>query len=206
MSLSNFISHIKSKGVSKPNRFRVRFALPVNLHTDLKVNRVMELMCENANLPGRILTTSGVTRHGVTRKIPNQTLFENMSLTFKVDGTMDQRKIFDNWHNIVQNSDSFDFNFPSEYRANVTIEQLDEHSNPIYGVQLLECYPESVQSMELGHGIADTIHKVNVDLVFTKWISIDYGNTTEHEDSITDKLKSGVTNRLPWLKNNKYLG
>ena len=205
MTLNNFISHIKSKGISKPNRFRVRITLPVGLQ-NASTSRTLEIMCDTATLPGKILTTSPVTRHGITRKTPNQTLFENMSLSFKVDGTMNQRTIFDSWHNLVHDMDSFDFNYPNEYRTNVTVEQLNEHDIAIYGVNLHEVYPESVHSMELGQGINDSVHKVHVDLVFTKWTNIVYDAVEPEDDTIAGRLRDGVANRLPWLKNNKYLG
>ena len=71
-SISDFKTTFK-KELARPNRFDVQMAIPAALSYYGFAARTINFRCENAELPGRTLSTTGLKIYNIEEKFPYQT-------------------------------------------------------------------------------------------------------------------------------------
>ena len=181
----------KRGGVSTPNRFSVTFSPPTQslLNLDLQsmaasaisgtfslgglVNdpRDISVLCESVSLPGRLLQTIEYDALDRTpRKLPTQVIDEDVSMSFLLTNDYYMKKMFDRWQESIIDVDSHLVSYPSEYKRDVIIQQLDQNNTPVYGVKLINAFPSAVNSIELSNESSDAKHSLNVNFVYDNFV------------------------------------
>jgi len=162
-NISDFMSSF-TKDLARPNRFEV-FIPPVGR---LQLTN-SKLRCETAELPGRTFSTiEQKFGSNPLEKYPYHTIYNDLSLTFIVSGDMAEKNFFDSWMELVVPSSNFNPKYKKDYISEITIVQYDLQNNPTYSVDLIDCYPISVNQLDLDWS-SDGHHKLTVVFAYTYW-------------------------------------
>jgi hypothetical protein len=174
-SFDEFRAAIKNGGLTRSNRFTVRFSLPAGLQvspyfTQIGLRQIM-LFCSRANIPALSLSTAPTRTSGEVRNVPYDRNFEPLTLSFYADKGMNAKFLFDEWINLVQDRNTRQFAYWDEYvipSMTVTIEDLDDSA--IYEVEFFDIYPKTVNSIELDYSNS-SVMVINVVMEYRYWLS-----------------------------------
>jgi len=166
-TISNFLSTFTSD-LAKTNRFDVNVPIPVGLIQYVKNTRALNYRCEAANLPGRTVATTEQKTYGPIEKFPYLSTYNDIDLTFIVDGDMNQKVFFDAWINYLNPTLSNNFRYKGDYATTLTINQYDQSNNLTYTVALYDAYPISMNQLDLDWS-NDGYHKLSITFAYTYW-------------------------------------
>ena len=170
--MAGSISEFKStftKDLARANRFDVNIPIPLTLIPYIKSAKNLMYRCENANLPGRsLMTTEQKIGSNPIEKYPYMTSYNDIDLTFIVDGDMNQKIFFDAWLNYINPSYNYNFRYKSDYATVITINQYDVTNQISYSINLYDAYPVSMNQLDLDWS-SDSPHKLSVTFAYTRW-------------------------------------
>lgn len=136
------------------------------------LSRYLALQCEAAELPGRTLATADAKIYGPTFKVPYQSQYADMNLTFLSTNDFFERKLFDRWIEAIHPSDTNNLRYPkgdkSRYMCNVKIIQYDEFIKKIFVVELLDAFPVGIAPQTLNWS-EDTFHRLSVQFAYQRY-------------------------------------
>jgi hypothetical protein len=161
-SINQFISNIKSNGLSRTNRYAVNFTLP-DLNSGIVRNAL--LLCESVNLPSLNYATSETRTFGEVTHMPYERQYGEVSMIFYVDKDMTVKGIFDTWMDSIQDPTTRTFNYYDEYAKDITIEVQDLENRKTYEVILHEAYPKNIGAIQLSSE-SRGIMKMQVNFVY----------------------------------------
>lgn len=206
-TVAEFWSHIIAKGgPSKPCRFLVSISRPkfsenpARLKYASDFNKLNDLIfqCETAHLPPRNISTYETLLSGPTIKLPYQTAYADLPLSFIVTNDMYEKRIFDSWMSYINDDTDFLFSYRNDYESEINIYQYDEgangRANCTYSAKFLEAYPIAISEMPLTWGDGN-FHKLQIVFTYTKWIS-SLGDTLSNLNSIQNLNFSGFGTTL----------
>jgi hypothetical protein len=154
--------------VARVNKFDVNVNIPLVLIPYISGARILNLRCENAQLPGRTFATTEQKTYGPIEKYPYMTTYNDIDLTFIVDDDMQQKILFDAWLNFINPSYNNHIRYKQEYATILTVNQYDVMNKLSYSVSLYDAYPISVNQMDLDWN-GDGYHKLGVTFAYTYW-------------------------------------
>jgi len=126
--------------------------------------------CEQASLPGRSFATSDVKfGTGFTQKMPYNSIFDDVSMTFKLDSGMRIKKFFDAWQNKIHNKGTGYMEYYDNYKEQVMIEVYNRQDEVVYTCTIFDAYPISVASTDMSHSTQNEILKLNVTFAYKTW-------------------------------------
>ena len=164
------------------------------------LSRYLALQCESAELPGRTLNTADVKVYGPTYKVPYQTQYNDMTLSFICTNEFYERKLFEKWIDSIMPSDTNNLRFPkgrqSRYLTNIKIIQYDEFIRQIYAVELIDAFPIGIASQSLAWS-EDGFHRLGVQFAYQRYKVIYEGNYDLVGAAVQlfgNKLASNITN------------
>jgi hypothetical protein len=169
--MANSINDFKSSfsgDLSRQNRFDVNVPVPLTLLLYTKSARNLTFRCENANLPGRTLSTIEQKTYGPVEKYPYLTTYNDMDLTFILDDDMQAKLLFDAWLNYINPSYNHNFRYKENYTTTITVNQYDVSNELSYSVNLYDAYPISINQLDLDWS-GDGYHKLTVTFAYTYW-------------------------------------
>ena len=165
-------------------------------------SRYLALQCESAELPGRTLTTADVKIYGPTFKVPYQTQYGDISLTFLCTNDFFERKLFDRWMEAIHPSDTNNLRFPkgqaTRYMTNIKIIQYDDFIKQIYAVELIDAFPIGVAPQALSWG-EDGFHRLQVQFAYEK-LRVQYEGTYNLAAAATALFGAAGSRLLPFGK------
>jgi hypothetical protein len=116
-------------GLVKSARYAIRI-LPVgNLLLGLGYAdfiRQFTYLAEAAEMPGRAFMSIDYRYYGPNFKSPIQSQYEDMTISFLCRTESYERQFFDDWMEIINPTNIWDFNYRDQYRANIEVFQLAE--------------------------------------------------------------------------------
>ena len=108
----------------------------------------LSYLCETAEMPGRGFQNIDMRYYGPSFKLPFQSVYEDINLTFLCRSESFEREFFDNWMELINPSNTFDFNYRDQYRADVDIFKISDYSDgsidgakATYSFSLLNAFP-----------------------------------------------------------------
>ena len=153
--------------LASPANFRVLFTGAV---VDSDGSKLLSLLCNQAQLPGRSFATNEYTTHGPIRKVPYQSIYDDMDLSFYCQEAMEVNRFFQGWQTFIQdNSSSNEFSYFDDYVSDVVVEQLDNSGNIQYAVKLIDAYPIMVAPLQLDWSQRDSFHNIQVTMAYRYW-------------------------------------
>jgi len=142
-----------------------------SLGSNATLSRYLALQCETAELPGRTLQTQEVKIYGPSFKVPYQTQYNEITLTFLSTNDFWERKLFDRWIEAIHPSDTNNMRYakgPQTYMTPIKIIQYDEFIKQIYAVELIDAYPIGVSAQQLSWS-EDSFHRVSVQFAYQRY-------------------------------------
>jgi hypothetical protein len=170
--------------------------------SNASMSRYLALQCEAAELPGKTLQTADVKIYGPTFKVPYQTQYSDMSLTFLCTNEFYERKLFDRWMECIHPTDTNNLRFPkgqsSRYLTNIKIIQYDDFIKQIYAVELIDAFPIGVAPMSLNWA-EDGFHRLSVQFGYQRFRTI-YDGTYDLAAAASALFGAAGSRLLPFGK------
>jgi hypothetical protein len=162
--------------------------------TNSSISRYLALQCESTELPGKTILTQDAKVYGPGYKIPYQTQFADISLTFLCTNDFYERKLFDRWMESIMPNDTHNLRFPNDddtrYLTNLKIIQYDDFIKQIYAVEMIDAFPISIVSQPLNWG-EDSFHRLTVQFSYRKYKTL-YQGKYDADAVLGAALISGV--------------
>lgn len=176
-------------GLAKSCRFIVRINTPAAFNRQYSILRDLSFLCEAAEMPGRGFVSADVRYYGPNQKLPVQTQYEDTTMTFLCRSEFYERQFFDNWMQIINPSNTFDFNYRADYETTIEIMQFAEYAPTIntttgpnrglaqsaakapketYRITLYNAYPMLVNPQPMTWA-DDQIQRLSVTFTYHKW-------------------------------------
>jgi hypothetical protein len=135
------------------------------------LSRYLALQCETAELPGRTLMTQEAKVYGPTYKVPYQSQYNEMTLTFLCTNEFWERKLFDRWIEAIHPSDTNNMRFPKgpqTYMTPIKVIQYDDFIKQIYAVELVDAFPIGISAQQLSWS-EDSFHRLSVQFAYQRY-------------------------------------
>lgn len=193
MSLSNFISEVKTRGLARTNRYTVQILDPA----DPDSAKLAQLFCESASLPSINMNTTPYRIYGESREMPYERGFDPVTLTFYVDAEMKIKKMFDSWINSVMNPVTRQMGYYKMYTRDIKIEVFDvSETLAPYSITLCEAYPKNIGTVQLDYNSKDVM-KLPVTITYKYWkysdSTVSPAESTLTQDSQSVNTSTGFT-------------
>ena len=166
-SITDFKASFRTD-LARPSRFDVNIPIPIGLLPYRQISRTLMMRCENAELPGRSISTTTMKIYGVEEKFPYQTTYNDISLTFIVGDDMAEKKFFDSWLNWINPTINYNLKYKADYAVPLTVNQYDVKNELSYSVTMLDTFPIAVNQLDLDWS-SDGHHKLTVTFAYTSW-------------------------------------
>lgn len=161
------------------------------------ISRYLALQCEGAELPGKTLQTADVKVYGPTFKLPYQTQYQDITLTFLSTNDFYERKLFDKWINAIMPGDTYNLRFPKDddtrYTTKITILQYNDLIKQVYALELIDAFPIGIAAQQLSWS-DDNFHRLSVQFAYTKYEPIYESKTDLYRAG--DEIVSVLTSRI----------
>lgn len=177
LSMDNFLfisdSHL---GLAKSCRYAARI-VPIGsfLAGYRDTMRDLTYLCEATEFPGRGLQTVDVRYYGPSFKMPFQTSYEDINMTFLCRTESYEREFFDDWMTIINPINTYDFNYRNDYAARIEIFQFADipdytDDNPLaqYYFSIEDAYPVLVNAQPVTWA-DDQFLRLGVTFTYRNW-------------------------------------
>jgi hypothetical protein len=132
------------------------------------IDRDLIYLCEAAEYPGRGFENASIRYYGPSFKMPFQSNYEDVNLTFICRNDSKERKFFDDWQASIHPNNSFNFNYRNSYSATIDIFQIDEFGESKYHFSLKQAFPLLVNAQPLTWS-DDQFLRLGVSFTYTWW-------------------------------------
>ena len=169
------VDDFKSKlggGGARPNLFKATINFPSYANGDVEFT---SFMVKGAGLPASVVNTIEVPFRGRQLKIAGDRTFESWTITVLNDVDMKVRNSFETWMNgINEHANNTGLSNPSDYQADLIVEQLDKDGNVTKKYDIRGAFPVNISQIDLSYDSGDAIEEFTVELQYQYWES----NTT----------------------------
>jgi hypothetical protein len=168
------------RGLGKSARFAVRIvpSRPTSLLNRLGYGpfmRQLTYLCETAELPGRGFMNADLRYYGPNFKVPYQTEYQETAMTFLCRTDSFERQFFDDWMEVINPTNTFDFSYKDDYVCQIEMYQFGENSEtgtePVatYAWTLTDAFPILVNPQPVTWA-DDNFQRLAISFSFTKWM------------------------------------
>lgn len=169
------IDEFKAKlqgGGARANLFKVTVNYPAYAAGNADVT---SFMVKAAQLPASVLGMIEVPFRGRKLKIAGDREFEPWTVTVLNDTDFVVRDAMERWSNgINAHSENTGITNPTDYQADLLVEQLDKDESVIKTYAFRGCFPTNVGAIDLSYDNENTIEEFTVEFQVQYWES----NTT----------------------------
>jgi len=176
--LQEFLGHFNRYGVAKTSHFQ--FICPPIVKGPLfsDASKVLSLRCEATELPGRQLVSEDAHIYGPTYKVPYQTVYQELTLTFLETSTFYIRSFFEVWMNAIFNASTNKVQYPNKTWVDTALTQYDvsarDETDPSSSLKIIAqwalhyCRPTAINQMPVSWA-EDGLHRIAVTLAFQSY-------------------------------------
>ena len=133
-------------------------------------------LCEVAEMPGRTFMNIGHSYYGPDFKIPFQSVYEDITMTFLCRTQSYERQFFDDWMEIINPTNLWDFNYRDQYMAEIQVYQLADFGTSaaatapaaMYMWSLYQAFPIVVNAQPVTWA-DDAIQRLTVSFTYDHW-------------------------------------
>ena len=190
-SISDLKAEISNrKGLARTNKFNVFFTPPSQALINIDIGTILSslargdfnknqlisdprsltLLCESASLPGSKIDAQA---HTLTGAYPEQRAtgrgFDTIDFSFLVTNDFYIRRMFDDWQDMIITPD-YHVGYNDDYTCDVTIQQLNQENDPVYGVTLYNAFPTSIGAMQLTSA-PNGESKITITMAYDKYVT-----------------------------------
>lgn len=208
ISMTDFRAITTQDGdLAKSSRFLVMLVPPpaVTSYQGKSSYPVDELtyLCESAEIPGRGFMSADVRYYGPNFKMPYQSTYEDINLTFLCRDKFTERLFFDNWMEVINPSSYYDFAYRDSYVSQIHIFtmsdlNIDENQSGTgldygqqrYVITLEKAYPVLINSQPVTWA-DDNFHRLTVTFTYARWHRSGLDIVADDQQSSTYDLVKG---------------
>lgn len=159
-------------GGARANLFKATINFPAYAGGDVEVT---SFMCEAAQLPGSNVGLITVPFRGRNVKLAGDRTFDTWTPTIINDTDFRVRDAMERWMNgINAHSANTGLTNPTDYEADLIVEQLDRDETVLKTYNFRGCFPTAISPIDLAYGSNDEIERFSVEFQVQYWES----NTT----------------------------
>ncbi len=166
------VDDFKSKltgGGARSNMFKVTCNFPGYAQGDVELT---SFLCKGANLPASILNPVEVNFRGRKLQMAGDRTFEPWTVTIINDVDFSVRNAFERWSNgINQHVDGRGLANPTEYMADMIVEQLNKNGDAVKRYDIRGTFPTNISEIELNYDNENQIEEFTVELQVQYWES-----------------------------------
>ena len=130
LSMNQFRAAVDNAGqFAKQCRFVVRINGAGSAINDLISNDLM-YMCDAVEFPGRGFDVTQIRYYGPGQVFPNNTMYNTTNLSFICRTNSIERAFFDDWMDLINPTDSWNYEYADNYYGEIQIFQLAEWGGP----------------------------------------------------------------------------
>ena len=172
MSLTSFMSEIRTEALAKQSRFVVQFVSPPTMVTSATSLRRLSMFATQASLPPLNIETKDLKIYGPVYSRPvTMNYGDTFSVMFMNDLKMKNRKFFEDWMFSIVNPNTFNVSYQSDYIAEeMKVIQLDTNDVGTYEYKFTNAFPASLSETIVdyaGSGISTFI----VGFKYRRWVA-----------------------------------
>ena len=168
-NVSQFLQTI-GQGV-KPNMFLIDIQFPQPISLESEDQKLTNILCKSAALPGSNLGVIEVPFRGRTVKIAGDRTFDTWTTTFFNDKDFKLRAFFEQWANSINThaDNTAPLFTPSKdgYMADLFVDQLEKDASEggakLRTYKLHHCFPTNVSPIDLAYDSNDQIEEFTVE-------------------------------------------
>jgi len=156
-------------GGARPNLFKATINFPAYAEGDVEIT---SFLCEAAQLPGSNVGLITVPFRGRQLKMAGDRTFDTWSPTIINDTDFKIRNSMERWMNgINAHSANTGLTSPTEYEADLIVEQLDKDETVLKTYNFRGCFPTAITPIDLSYGANDEIERFSVEFQVQYWES-----------------------------------
>lgn len=133
-------------------------------------------LCESTELPGRGMMSVDLRYYGPSFKVPFQSSYEDINMTFLTRAEGFERQFFDDWLTCINPTNTFDFSYRDDYKCNIELFQFGDGSDgsgdkpkAIYSFTLQDAWPTQVAAQPVTWA-DDQFLRLGVTFTYHWWI------------------------------------
>ena len=212
-TVQEHFAHIMKYGLARNNRFQVIIPLPpaiqrkaanvlqdktsTFLNEDVislinsfvgganEITRGLDLMVEQAELPGKNLVTTDIRYNGDYYKLPYGVVYEAQQFVFRASRDMYEKNTIDEWMNLIFDPRRHEVAYMEDYATNIIVNQLDERDNIVYSVMLRDAFPTLCNALTLSNEDSNQWHRITTTFMYRRWERV---GESENSGGLLDSL------------------
>ena len=166
LGIDDFKAKLKGGG-ARANLYRVTCNFPSYAQGDVELT---SFMCKGASLPPSVIASVPVPFRGRQLQVAGDRTFEPITLTFFNDTDFAVRDAMERWMNGINSHNSnTGILSPSEYQADMIIEQLDRQDNVLKTINVRGAFPTNISGIDLTNDANDAIEEFTVEFQVQYW-------------------------------------
>jgi len=166
------VDDFKSKltgGGARSNLFQATVTYPGYAAGDVELT---SFMCKSAQLPASTIETITVPFRGRQLQVAGDRTFEPWTITIINDTNFSIRNAFERWMNgINAHTENSGLTNPTDYKADMIIEQLDKSGLTVKRYDFRGTFPTSVGAIDVSYDTENEIEEFEVELQVDYWES-----------------------------------
>jgi hypothetical protein len=169
LGVDDFKAKLRGGG-ARPNLFKATINFPAYAGGDVEIT---SFMCKTAQLPASIIETIAVPFRGRSMQIAgDRPAFEPWSVTIINDTDFAVRNAMERWMNGINgHSSNTGLVNPTDYQADMFVEQLDRDGEAIKRYTFRGAFPTNVGAIELSYDTTGAIEEFTVEFQVQYWES-----------------------------------
>ena len=174
-NISQFSSMIGKGKYARKNQYEFRLYPPTGV--SYKGGSLSELMmrCESVTLPGRNLASNEDNlRLGPGREHVYNLTYAPITAVFLSDDKLSEKVFFEDWQNLIFNLKTNKPGYYNDYKADMTVNQLNDLGETVYTAKLIDAWPKTVTQLDLSAADTD-LHRISVEIAFYRWEKAEAG-------------------------------
>jgi hypothetical protein len=171
----------------------------------------INIMCESISMPAHDLQSETIDHFGPPRQMVTGHGFTGtIGATFYGDKYLRERHFFEMWQKAAVDMVNHKAGYYDDYVGSIQILQLGsldgegDRDVPTYGIEAIECYPETVSAIEYNYGSSNQIVRVTVGFQYKQWHNLatdkiagmTFGTSTQTQHDIKQP-DTGLFGKLP---------
>ena len=168
LGIDDFKAKLKGGG-ARSNLFKCTINFPGYAQGDVELT---SFMCKAAQLPATIQPQIEVPFRGRRLYIAGDKTFEPWTVTIINDTDFNVRDAMERWSNGINGHTTNEgLTNPTEYQADLVVEQLDKNGDVLKKYDLRGCFPTNISAIEVSYDTFDTIEEFTVEFQMQYWES-----------------------------------
>lgn len=147
-NLETIVSHVSENHLLEPNRFEV---IVTSINRDVEITKAIMFNCHRVDVPGHNIGSFDHSLIGPTRKIPNEELYDDLSMSFYNNHHIEELKVIDKWMKLIGGKETWRMAYYNDIVADMIINIYDLKENLTSVVRIFEAYPIGVSELELSY-------------------------------------------------------